>query len=98
MSKRKKDADRARQPRAAPGGAWAVRYHPKTRAEADAVPAQERKAVDNAVDKLASLGPLLAFPHSSKVMGDPGGSLRELRPRAGRSPWRCIYERIGDVS
>jgi hypothetical protein len=80
-----------------PGGAWAVRYHPKARAEADAVPAHERKAVDNAVDKRASLGPLLPFPHSSKVMGDPGGSLRELRPRAGRSPWRCIYERIGDV-
>jgi hypothetical protein len=43
------------------------------------------------------IAPLLAFPHSSKVMGDPGGSLRELRPRAGRSPWRCIYQRIGDV-
>ena len=40
---------------------------------------------------------MLSFPHSSKVMGDPGGSLRELRPRAGRSAWRCIYERIGDV-
>lgn len=61
------------------------------------MPAQERKAIDNAVDKLASLGPALAFPHSSKIMGDPGGALRELRPRAGRSPWRCIYERIGDV-
>ncbi len=63
----------------------------------NAVPEHERKAIDNAVDKLASLGPLLAFPHSSKIMGDPGGSLRELRPRAGRSPWRCIYQRIGDV-
>ncbi len=63
----------------------------------DAIPSQERKAVDNAVDKLVSLGPTLPFPHSSKVMGDPGGSLRELRPRAGRSPWRCIYERIGDL-
>lgn len=58
---------------------------------------QERKAIDNALDKLAALGPMLPFPHVSKVMGDPGGSLRELRPRAGRSPWRCIYERIGDV-
>jgi hypothetical protein len=47
--------------------------------------------------QLVSLGPQLPFPHSSKVMGDPGGSLRELRPRAGRSHWRCIYERIGDV-
>jgi len=65
--------------------------------EADAIPDRESKAIDNAVDKLASLGPSLPFPHSSKVMGDPGGSLRELRPRAGRSPWRCIYQRIGSV-
>jgi hypothetical protein len=97
MSKREKGAAGARRPQAPPGGAWPVRYHPKARAEADAVPAHELKALDNAVDKLASLGPLLPFPHSSKVMGDPGGSLRELRPRAGRSPWRCIYQRIGDV-
>lgn len=97
MSKREKGASGARRPRATPGAAWPVRYHPKARVEADAVPEQERDAVDNAVDKLASLGPQLPFPHSSKVMGDPGGSLRELRPRAGRSPWRCIYERIGDV-
>lgn len=74
-----------------------VRYHPKARAEAGVVPAHEQRALDNAADKLTALGPLLAFPHSSKVMGDPGGALRELRPRAGRSPWRCIYQRIGDV-
>jgi hypothetical protein len=96
MSKRKKGSDPAQQPQA-PSGSWPVRYHLRARAEADALPAQERKAIDRAVDKLASLGPTLAFPHSSKVMGDPGGSLRELRPRAGRSPWRCIYERMGDV-
>ncbi len=97
MTKRKSPAGGNRRPQASPGGAWAVRYHPKARAEADAVPAHEQRALDNAVDKLAALGPLLAFPHSSKVMGDPGGALRELRPRAGRSPWRCIYQRIGDV-
>lgn len=66
-------------------------------AEAAAIPDHERKAINSAADKLVSLGPHLAFPHSGKVMGDPGGSLRELRSRAGRSPWRCIYERIGDV-
>lgn len=97
MSKRAKGADGRGRPRAAPTGAWAVRYHPKARAEAAAIPDHERKAINNAADKLASLGPHLAFPHSSKVVGDPGGSLRELRPRAGRSPWRCIYERIGDA-
>ncbi len=97
MTKRKSPAGGDRRPHAAPGGAWAVRYHPKARAEADAIPTHEQRAVDNAIDKLAALGPLLAFPHSSKVMGDPGGALRELRPRAGRSPWRCIYQRIGDI-
>jgi hypothetical protein len=96
MSKRKQRS-KGVAPRAAPAGPWEVRYHPRARAEADAVPDRESKAIDSAVDKLASLGPMLPFPHSSKVMGDPGGSLRELRPRAGRSPWRCIYERIGDV-
>ena len=96
MSRRGKETEAARRPQV-PRGSWPVRYHPKARKEADAIPSQERKAVDNAMDKLASLGPRLPFPHSSKVMGDPGGSLRELRPRAGRSPWRCIYERIGDV-
>lgn len=96
MSRRGKEPEAARRPQV-PSGSWPVRYHPKARSEADAIPPQERKAVDNAVDKLASLGPTLPFPHSSKVMGGAGGSLRELRPRAGRSPWRCIYERIGDV-
>ncbi len=96
MSKRRKGSDTEPQP-LVPSGSWPVRYHPKARAEADALPVQEQKAIDSAVDKLASRGPLLPFPHSSKVMGDPGGSLRELRPRAGRSAWRCIYERIGDT-
>jgi hypothetical protein len=86
MSRSGKGASRTVRRVSAPSGAWTVVYHPKARAEADAVPAQERKAIDNAVDKLAALGPMLAFPHSSKVMGDPGGALRELRPRAGRSP------------
>jgi hypothetical protein len=96
MAKRRKGAAQSRRSDA-PSSSWQVLYHPNARAEADALPSHERKAIDSAVDKLAALGPKLSFPHSSKVMGDSGGSLRELRPRAGRSPWRCIYERIGDV-
>lgn len=76
MSKRGQGGGDARRPRVSSAGGWAVRYHPSARTEADAVPVQERKAIDNAVDKLVSLGPLLPFPHSSKVMGDPGGVLR----------------------
>jgi hypothetical protein len=47
----------------------------------------------NAVVKLEAIGPMLGHPHSSDVRG--AASLRELRPRAGRSPWRCLYRRFG---
>jgi len=46
-----------------------------------------------AIEKLVAFGPLLPFPHSSQVKGTP---LRELRPRAGRSPWRAFYVRVGE--
>ena len=36
----------------------------------------------------------LGHPHTSAVQGAP--SLRELRPRAGRSPWRALYRQVGD--
>lgn len=48
----------------------------------------------HAMEKLEALGPHLPYPHSSDVRG--ANSLRELRPRAGRSPWRALYRRIGD--
>jgi hypothetical protein len=41
------------------------------------------------------LGDTLPFPHQSAVRGAEG--LRELRPRAGRSPVRGLYQRIGDA-
>jgi hypothetical protein len=49
----------------------------------------------NAVEKLTAFGPALPFPHSSAIQG--AERLRELRPRAGRSPWRGFYRRLGDV-
>lgn len=60
-----------------------------------ALPATERNALLHAVEKLEAFGPVLGFPHTSAVQGFAG--LRELRPRAGRSPWRAMYQRIGDV-
>lgn len=61
--------------------------------EINALPIAERKAMVNALDKLALLGDQLGFPHSSQVKGT---TLRELRPRAGRAPWRAFYRRVGD--
>jgi len=62
--------------------------------ELDGLPASERKAMLNALEKLQQMGLLLGAPHSSQVKGS---SLRELRPRQGRSPWRALYRRSGDL-
>lgn len=59
------------------------------------LPKAERNALIHAVDKLEAFGPQLGYPHTSAVQGFAG--LRELRPRAGRSPWRALYQRVGDV-
>jgi hypothetical protein len=72
-----------------------VLYHPDAETELGKLPATEQAAVHNAVRKLEAIGPALPYPHSSAVMECEG--LRELRPRQGRSPWRAIYGRVGDL-
>lgn len=74
---------------------WEVRYLEEASRERDGLPAAERLALDHAVDKLAAFGPRLPFPHQSAIRRGEG--LRELRPRAGRSPWRAFYRRFADV-
>lgn len=64
------------------------------RDELAVLPAAERRALDHAVEKLQAAGDRLPFPHSSQVKGV--AHLRELRPRAGHSPWRAFYRRVGD--
>jgi hypothetical protein len=71
-----------------------VRFTHEARREFHAMPLAEREAMRNAIGKLEQAGETLAYPHSSHVRGVV--SLRELRPRAGRSPWRGFYRRIGD--
>jgi phage-related protein len=65
----------------------------EARKELARLPPSERVAMMNAVLKLEAVGPRLMYPHSSDVRGSTG--LRELRPRAGRSPWRGLYQRVG---
>ena len=95
----------SRKPRLAPkpveppladsGPPYVVRWHPEADAERDASwPAGEKVAIFHSVEKLEALGPRLGHPHSSAVQGEEGRSLRELRPRAGRSRWRPIYRQI----
>jgi hypothetical protein len=74
---------------------WAVVLHPRAEDELRRLPASERVAVLNAAKKLEALGPDLGYPHSSSVRG--ADRLRELRPRGGRSAWRDLYRRMGDV-
>jgi hypothetical protein len=74
---------------------WTVLVHPQAVKELAKLPNQEKVAMDNALKKLEALGPELGYPYSSAVQ--QSDSIRELRPRAGRSPWRAFYRRIGDV-
>ncbi|MBM2812509.1 MAG: hypothetical protein HW416_3268 [Chloroflexi bacterium] len=72
-----------------------VRLLPEAKAELDKLPPAEAVAMSRVILKLAELGTDLLFPHHSGVRGSAG--LRELRPRAGRSPWRALYRRVGDA-
>ena len=72
---------------------WTVTYLPGSEQEREALPARERQALYNATVKLQAIGSALGYPHTSAVQGASG--LRELRPRAGRSPWRALYRPIG---
>lgn len=73
---------------------WRVVYLPDAEREHDDLPVRERHALYNAVAKLQAIGPALGYPHTSAVQG--ASQLRELRPRAGRSPWRGLYRLVGD--
>lgn len=70
-----------------------VRFTHDARREFHALPPAEREAMRNAIGKMEEGGDVLPYPHSSSVRG--AENLRELRPRAGRSPWRGFYRRIG---
>ena len=68
-------------------------YHPDAVQEREGLPARERQALYSATLKLQAIGSALGYPHTSAVQGTSG--LRELRPRAGRSPWRALYRLVG---
>lgn len=72
---------------------WTTLIHPEAEAELNDIPAREVNAMINAIAKLRELGPDLPYPHSSNIQG--ADDLRELRPRAGRSPWRAFYRLVG---
>lgn len=74
---------------------WNVIYLEEAEQELRFLPDEEVGAILHVAEKLGARGILLGFPHSSAVRGFAG--LRELRPRAGRSPWRAFYGRSGDA-
>ena len=74
---------------------WVVAYLPEAERERAALPKSERAALINADAMLGAYGPQLGYPHTSAVR--VAESLRELRPRAGRSAWRALYRRVGEV-
>jgi len=57
----------------------------------------EWAAIEQAVEVLRAHGGRAPFPWSSAIRGKGAPGLRELRPRAGRSPWRLLYRQSGAV-
>jgi hypothetical protein len=74
---------------------WVVAYMPEAEQERADLPKPERAALINADAKLGAYGPQLGYPHTSAVRN--ADRLRELRPRAGRSPYRALYRQVGKV-
>ncbi|MBO4205050.1 type II toxin-antitoxin system RelE/ParE family toxin [Micromonospora echinofusca] len=74
---------------------WVVLVHPEADLELGKIGPRERVAILNALKKLQEIGPTLGYPHTSDIRG--ANALRELRPRAGRSPWRAFYRQIGSA-
>jgi hypothetical protein len=81
------------------GQPYEVRWHSAADAERATISdVAERAAIQHAIMKLEAIGPSLGAPHSSAIKGANGAGLRELRPRAGRSRWRPIYNRASERS
>jgi hypothetical protein len=47
------------------------------------------------IEKLQVDGVNLRDPHQKAVMQPAGAGLRELRPTAGKNPWRPLYRQVG---
>ncbi|MEY4227032.1 MAG: hypothetical protein RL190_1789 [Actinomycetota bacterium] len=78
----------------------AIEVHEGCRRELDALQARapgERAAIRQAIAVLEAHEGDIGHPWSSAVRGPAGSGLRELRPRAGRSPWRLLYRRGGEM-
>jgi hypothetical protein len=73
---------------------WRVTILPEAEAELADVPIADQVAIGNAIEKLIAFGDRLGAPHSSAIRG-AAETLRELRPRGGRSRWRALYRRVG---
>lgn len=76
---------------------YSVVYDPDAVADLLAIKSKrEHGALLNAVRKLGEIGEQLGPPHMKPLKGKRAATLRELRPRQGRSDWRAIYRRAGD--
>jgi hypothetical protein len=65
-------------------GAMVVRWLDDASAELGLLPPGEKASVLKVAEMLEAAGEMLGYPHSSAARGK-GSSLRELRPRQGRS-------------
>lgn len=71
--------------------AWEVEFTDEFDEWWESLTEDQRDDVAHSVGLLASLGPTLDFPHSSKVATSRYSQMRELRTQSGGRPLRTLY-------
>jgi hypothetical protein len=71
--------------------AWEVEFTEEFGAWWKTLTEDQQDDVAHSVGLLAELGPVLDFPHSSKVNASRHGHMRELRTQSGGRPLRTLY-------
>ncbi len=70
---------------------WEVEYANEFGEWWDSLSEDEQVSVDASVRLLEAKGPVLGFPHSSKVIRSRHGHMRELRTQHEGRPLRILY-------
>lgn len=70
---------------------WDVEYTDEFGEWWDTLSEKERESLNASVGLLLKRGPLLEFPHSSRVFGSRHRQMRELRTQRGGKPLRTLY-------
>ena len=70
---------------------WEVEFTDEFNLWWESLTLDQQKDVAHSVGLLATLGPRLGYPHSTKVVTSRHAPMRELRTQSGGKPLRSLY-------